>query len=188
MLPQSRFGGTTAYLARSADGGGKQQWAYGFLSQGSKIGFLSSDSGVHSPEISFHDSSSANNGIVFDGKNRSNSILWKEGDSVTAKIDPNGMVSMIGYKTKIVKFNEKLTTDFARYIIDNDSDISLVLPESKNIIDGFTLKIVKIGVESSVVNINTPDNAHINNESNSLSISGRWNKEAIYYNKQWFFY
>ncbi len=188
VLPQSKFGGTTAYLARSADSGGKQQWTYGFLSRGAKVSFLSSDSGVHSPEISFHDSSSANNGLVFDGKNKSNSILWKENNNITAKIDPNGMISMIGYKTSVLKNSTKLTTDFSRYIVENNSDISLVLPDSKNIIDGFTLKIVKIGDQNAVINIKTPDSVQINGEMRILSLSGQWNKEAIYYNKQWFFY
>lgn len=188
VLPQSKFGGTAAYLARSADSGGKQQWTYGFLSRGSKVGFLSSDSGIHSPEISFHDSSSANNGLVFDGKNKSNSILWKDGENITAKIDPTGMISMIGYKTRIVKNSLKLTTDFSRYIIDNDSEINLVLPASKNVSDGFTLKIVKVGTVASVINISTDDNRLINSEVKVLSLSGQWNKEAIYYNNQWFVY
>ncbi|MCQ6498736.1 hypothetical protein NPQ29_02190 [Raoultella planticola] len=189
VLPQSKFGGTAAYLARSADSGGKQQWTYGFLSSGSKISFLSSDSGIHYPEISFHDSSSANNGLVFDGKNKSNSILWKDGNNnITAKIDPTGRISMIGYKTREIKDSSKLTTDFSRYIVENNSEINLILPDSKNIIDGFTLKIVKVGGESSIVNIRTPDNVSINGEMKVLSLSGRWNKEVIYYNKQWFFY
>lgn len=187
VLPQSKFGGMAAYLARSADSGGKQQWNYGFLSKGSKVGFLSSDSGTHSPDVSFHESSSANDGLIFDGKNKSSSVLWKQNDKITAKIDPNGLISLVGYKTTMIRNNAKLSLDYARYIINNDATIYLTLPERAKIIDGFTMKILKVGNDSADIIINSPDSANINGK-NELTLSGKWSKEIVYYSGEWFIY
>ncbi|EIY5222837.1 hypothetical protein [Klebsiella variicola] len=187
VLPQSEYGGYSAYLARSAESGQKQQWTYGFLSRGSKVGFTSTDSAVHSPEISFHESSSANNGLVFDGKNKSNSILWKSNNKITAKIDPNGLVSMVGYKTKSINEDSTISLDYAQYIFDNQKNITILLPKSSELIDGFTIRLLKTGNDKSIIQFKAFDDNKVNGLS-ELTLNGQWRKEAIYYNGQWFIY
>ncbi|EEW8811827.1 hypothetical protein D5Q65_23290, partial [Escherichia coli] len=71
ILPASKYGGTAAYLARSASSGKLQQWNLGFASQGAKVAnFYSSDSSKKSTtEAGLMENSSANNGVVFRGRN-----------------------------------------------------------------------------------------------------------------------
>ncbi|HEC2597220.1 hypothetical protein M3B69_19735 [Raoultella ornithinolytica] len=185
VLPQSRYGGTAAYLARSADRGGKQQWAYGFISQGAKSNFVSSNSAIHNPDVSFHDMSSAYYGILFDGSNKKSSIAWKNksGTIVTA-IDPEGKIESFSLKTKLVTNNSYVTNDYSRYLIRGNETITLLLPNTKSIIDGFTVKISKLS--KGLLIIKAQPGQLINDGSNEVSLEGVSNKDLFFTNGNWY--
>ncbi|TBP38617.1 hypothetical protein [Klebsiella quasipneumoniae] len=185
VLPQSKYGGTAAYLARSADRGGKQQWAYGFISQGAKISFISSNSVAHKPDASFHDMSSAYYGIVFDGHNAKSSIVWKDNSgTIVSSIDPNGSIESISYKTKVINDDGYITKDYSRYLVSGKNDITLILPDSKTIIDGFTVKISKLSKNKLTLKPHNHEN--INNQSDNFILMGTLNKELFFKDGNWY--
>ncbi|MBA0178166.1 hypothetical protein H0251_00780 [Pectobacterium carotovorum] len=184
ILPQSKYGGTAAYLARVANSGNKQQWKYGFMSQGSYINFISYDSTKHSPEMGFVESSSAKNGMVFAGRNTESSLLWKNGGRVLASIDPQGLIQKIGYKTVVVRNDINLSEMIGRYIISSPGKITLTLPPKKLIFDGYTMKLTKVA--GSDVTLKSQDGVNINGETSTTIIGVSWNKEAIYMEGEWF--
>ncbi len=188
VLPQSKYGGTAAYLSRSADRGYAQQWVYGFISQGSKNSFISSDSANHSPETSFLDQSSSINGLVFEGKNKKNSIVWRSKEIVNASITPEGLISKLGYKTKNIKSNSTLYSDYGRYIIENEQPITLILPDEKDLLPGYTLKITKVSNSKAPVSFVSKNNTSVNGDKKFTADSTQWNKEAIYDGASWYIY
>ncbi len=185
VLPQSKYGGTAAYLSRSADRGGKQQWAYGFISQGAKSSFVSSNSSIHSPDVSFHDMSSAYYGILFEGDNRKKSIAWKnKAGTIVSSIDPEGKVEAVAYKTKLITKDGYVTSDYSRYLIRGNESITLVLPDKNSISDGFTVKLSKLSKSKLI--IKTTSEELINDASNEILLEGIANKELFYTNGNWY--
>ncbi|TPG64081.1 hypothetical protein [Ewingella americana] len=185
ILPQSKFGGTASFLSRSANSGEKQQWKYGFLSLGAINSFVSSDTGDRSPEISFHDTSTSANGMVFEGRNKANSILWKKEGKVTAAITPDGLISRYGMLTSLIKNDTALSTDFSRYIFNNDKVIDITLPPEKDITSGYTIKLVK--TTNYDIIIKSSDETKIN-KNDSLKVNGVWTKDIFFFNGEWYFY
>ncbi|RLM27423.1 hypothetical protein BIY26_05975 [Brenneria goodwinii] len=184
LLPQSKFGGTAAYLARQSDGGNMQRWKYGFVSQGAYANFASHDSARLTPDIGFEESSSAKNGMVFAGKNTESSLLWKDGSRVVASIDPKGLIQKIGYKTIVIKNDTELSDTVGRYIISSLGKVTLTLPPKKNVFDGYTLKLTKTSGKD--VTLKSSDGVSINGNTNFTISDASWNKEAIYVGGSWF--
>ena len=183
VLPQSKYGGTAAYLARVADSGNTQQWQYGFMSQGSNINFISYSSTKHDPYAGFAETSKAKVGMVFSGRNQEASIIWKNGSRIVASTDPNGLIEKIGYKTDVVSGDSSLSDTFGRYVINGSGNVKLSLPLSDSLLDGYTLKLTNIS--NAAVELISRDGKTING-INSLKLpASRWNKEAIYINNQW---
>lgn len=143
ILPSSKFGGTAAYLSRSAINGNKQQWLLGFVSQGAKnANFYSADVSPNtSTNIGYMENSSAASGMVFSGKNKVSSIEWRKDGKVTARISPEGKVMKVTYSTKIVKDSDKITDSYYKYIINPTKNISLTLPPGESTPDGYTVEI-----------------------------------------------
>lgn len=188
VLPQSKYGGTAAYLARGAIDGLKQRWLFGFISQGSEINFTSSDSLVRSPRIGFLENSGAENGLVFTGKNEKNSILWTKNNTTIAAIDSNGLITKIGYKTIKISSNTDLSDDVGRYILENKTNITLKLPSIEKVSKGYTLKISKVTPQGSVT-FETPElKTKINNSKKIIINNQEWNKEAFFDGENWFLY
>ncbi|MDQ8996679.1 hypothetical protein RFH54_12105 [Acinetobacter soli] len=188
VLPQSKYGGTAAYLARNAEGGYKQRWRVGFISLGSEINFRSSDSTVTSPQIGFLEDSSAENGLVFTGKNKKNSILWKNNNRIMAEIDSNGLISKIGYKTIKIDTDTNLSDEVGRYIIDSNHNITLKLPSIEKIFKGYTIKVSKVTPLGNVTFETLESKTKINN-SRKLTINNKeWNKEAFFDGENWYIY
>lgn len=185
VLPQSRFGGTASYLSRAADGGGKQQWVYGFISQGAKNSFVSSDSAIHAPLIGFQEMSSALYGLVFEGKNKLGSVIWRNNGKITASIEPDGEISRLSLRTSFVNNNTRLATDFSRYVFQNERLIEVTLPEAKSLNPGFTLKLVKTNHADII--IKTTDGVEINGEE-MIHVKGQWSKDIFYQNNNWYIY
>lgn len=186
VLPQSEYGGMTAYLARNAVSGFKQRWRIGFMSKGSEINFISTDSLISSPLTGFLEDSNAKNGFVFNGKNQNNSIIWLKDNRTMAAIDPNGLISKIGYKTITISEDTQMSDEIGRYIIDNKQNILLKLPLSKNVFNGYTIKISKVS-SNSVVTFETEDSkVKINGKTKETITGEQWNKEAFFDGKNWF--
>ncbi|AYM89683.1 hypothetical protein D9980_03310 [Serratia sp. 3ACOL1] len=143
ILPQSKFGGTIAYWARSATSGFKKQWNVGFMANGSKTANFFSANGVkdNNTDTGFLENSTADNGMVFSGANKKSAVEFRYLGKVTTKLSPDGKIEKIAYKTKIITQTSKLTDDYARYIIKATSDISIILPNAENLPDGYTLEI-----------------------------------------------
>ncbi|EMX8699911.1 hypothetical protein AAH248_005220 [Klebsiella michiganensis] len=143
VLPGSKYGGTAAYLARSARTGGKQQWQMGFMSQGAKIAnFYSSDATPEkSTKVGFIDNSSASVGFIFSGKNKDSSTEWRSNGQVISRISPDGQIIKLAYKTQVLSDSKKLSDDYYKYIINANKDISITLPQKSKIADGFTIEI-----------------------------------------------
>lgn len=188
VLPQSIYGGTAAYLARNAETGYKQRWRVGFISQGSEINFRSSDSAISSPQIGFLEDSSAENGLVFTGKNKKNSILWKNNNRIMAEIDSNGLISKIGYKTVKITDSTEMSDDVGRYIINNNSNITLKLPAIDRVFKGYTVKVSKITSQGSVHFETSESNTKINGNKNLTIKEKEWNKEAFFDGVSWYVY
>lgn len=146
ILPASKFGGTAAYLARSATSGNKQQWSIGYMSQGAKTAnFYSADNTKNTnTQTGFLENSHADTGIAFSGKNKNSSIEWYSSGILSAKISPEGQIEKIAYKTKLISSSTHLTDNFARYIINAPNDIVLVLPDHTKLPDGYALEIYNI--------------------------------------------
>ncbi|HEA1655587.1 TPA: hypothetical protein RVF08_004639, partial [Escherichia coli] len=121
----SKYGGSSAYVARSANTGLNQQWENGFLSLGNKFGFVSLSKEVNHVNVSFLDASNADIGVKFLGSNKKHSIEWSDGQKVTASISPSGEVEKINYKTKVIKSNDELTDSFSQYIFMTKNDITV---------------------------------------------------------------
>lgn len=189
ILPQSKFGGTAAYLARSADGGNAQQWHYGFISQGSVASFTSSDSKKHSPSVGFLEDSKAKSGMIFNGRNTDNSIVWKDSGRVAAAIDPTGLITKFGYKTAVAKHDTQLSDMIGRYLINpNAKDvITLTLPKKENVFAGYTIKLMKVSPSDSTVVFKSPD-SQVNGGSSAKIPGGAWNKEAVFDGTYWYIY
>lgn len=180
ILPASKFGGTAAYLARSATSGNKQQWSIGYMSQGAKTAnFYSSDSTKNiNTESGFLENSHANTGLAFSGKNKNSSIEWYSSGILSAKISPEGQIEKIAYKTKLISSDTHLTDNFARYIINSSNDITLYLPDQKKLADGYTLEIYNINTRK----VNFKTEGKINN-----AINGNEKKiNLIFTNGEWF--
>lgn len=143
ILPGSKFGGTAAYLSRSARNGNKQQWLIGFASQGAKnANFYSTDASPDkSTNTGYMENSSAVSGLVFSGKNKVSSVEWRKDGKVTARISPDGKLMKVVYSTKLVNDSTNISDAYFKYIINTNKNISLTLPSSKNIIDGYTVEI-----------------------------------------------
>ncbi|PLJ35714.1 hypothetical protein B6J67_28345 [Klebsiella quasipneumoniae] len=47
----------------------------------------------------------------------------------------------LAYNTKIIKSSEKLTDSYYKYIVNAASEVSLTLPDTLNIPDGFTIEV-----------------------------------------------
>lgn len=186
VLPQSKYGGTAAYLARSAVDGYKQKWLVGFMSQGNEVNFRSSDSLVSSPEVGFWEDSNSQNGLVFSGKNQQSSILWKAEDRVLASIDPHGLINKIGYKTQTISDDTDLSDQVGRYIINSNKDIILKLPRKNQVFPGYSIKISKVRTNSNITFITTDKNVMINGNTKETLNEKQWNKEAIFDGTNWF--
>lgn len=187
ILPQSRYGGTAAYLARSASGGNRGQWNYGFMSQGAKdANFISYDvfDGLNNTNAAFKDTSTSKYGVFFSGKNKEASIAWESKNKIVAYIGSEGLIQKIGYKTSIIKADANLNDSFGRYLILSNGSISLKLPKIENLIDGYTLKITK--VSGGDVELKSPDGLKVNGSSSYTIKEKTWNKEAIYSSGEWF--
>ena len=143
ILPSSKYGGTAAYLSRSARNGNKQQWLLGFASQGARdANFYSADaSREKSTNTGFMENSSASTGMLFSGKNKLSSIEWRKEGKVTARISPDGKLMKVAFSTKLVKESSKITDSYYKYIVNSNKGISLSLPSSKDVIDGYTVEI-----------------------------------------------
>ncbi|MDH8244455.1 hypothetical protein QIG89_27805, partial [Klebsiella pneumoniae] len=72
-------------------------------------------------------------------------IEWTDGQKVTASISPSGEIEKINYKTKVIKDSDELTDSFSQYIFMTKNDITVQLPASKLLTDGYTLKLLSIG-------------------------------------------
>ncbi len=143
ILPGSKFGGTAAYLSRSARNGNKQQWLLGFASQGAKnANFYSTDASPDkSTNTGYMENSSAVSGMVFSGKNKISSVEWRKDGKVTARISPDGKLMKVVYSTKLVNDSINITDSYYKYIVNANKDISLTLPSSNHVIDGYTVEI-----------------------------------------------
>lgn len=143
VLPQSKFGGTIAYWARSATSGFKQQWNVGFMANGSRTANFASANGVkdNSTMVGFLENSTADNGMVFSGANKNSSIEFRSLGKVSTKISPDGKIEKISYKTKIITQSDKLDDQYARYIIKSSGVVSLTMPDAVTLPDGYTIDI-----------------------------------------------
>ncbi|MCL1027838.1 hypothetical protein [Serratia silvae] len=187
VLPISRYGGTAAYLSRSAVSGFKQQWIFGFLSQGNNISFASANTNASSPKTSFLESSSADDGLLFEGKNKNSSVLWKDGKRVVSVIGPKGLIEKIGYKTAVAKTSMQLSDRVGRYLISPDGEITLTLPKKESVFAGYTMKLMKVSPSDSVVVFKSPD-SNVNGASSAKISGGPWNKEAVFDGTYWYIY
>lgn len=156
VLPQSKFGGTISFLSRSATSGNKQQWSVGFMAKGSKDSNFSSvdGGGKEGTKTGYSENSSAENGMVFNGKNKNSSITWLSDGKVMAKISPNGQFEKISYKTKVITTSSSIDDNYAKYIVNAQRAITIKLPEVKDENSGQTIELVnfsghKITIESS---------------------------------------
>lgn len=182
ILPYSKFGGTSAYIARAASSGFSQQWNYGFLSLGNKYAFVSKSITANQSLVSFLDNSDAEVGLQFSGSNKKHSLEWKKGEVITASISPSGQVEKINYKTLIVDKDYQLTDDYSRYIFDAQKDIIITLPDEVNLIDGYTLKLSSLGNGSNTINLKAKKNI----VGDSKLKNNNWSKELIYIDGKWF--
>ncbi|SUB70557.1 Uncharacterised protein [Pluralibacter gergoviae] len=148
ILPISQYGGTAAYLARSATSGKRQQWQLGFSSNGAKIAnfYSAGNSKINSTKTGFYENSSSLSGLTFEGKNKNSSIVWRSNERITAQISPSGQVMKISFKTKIINESTKLSDSYYRYIVNSPSNISLELPDTNNLADGYTIEVNNIGL------------------------------------------
>ncbi|HFS7404821.1 TPA: hypothetical protein ACH1J4_000297 [Klebsiella pneumoniae] len=156
ILPASKYGGTAAFLARSASSGNMQQWSLGFASQGAKLAnFYSYNvNNRNKTEAGFMENSTAKSGMVFNGKNTDSSITWISNGKVAAKISPDGSYEKIVYKTRLVTTSYNITDDYSKYIVNAKNDVKINLPAVKNEAEGLTIQIVnfsgnKIDIEPS---------------------------------------
>ncbi len=189
VLPQSKYGGTSAYLSRPAVSGNKQQWQFGFMSQGSSTAnFISLNSSQHQPSIGYYENSSAAIGLKFQGANKDHSIAWtnKKTGEITAAIDKEGNIEKHGYVTQIINGSLKLSDMIGRYIVGTSDNIILTLPEKNKIFAGYTLKITKVNSNISAVRFISLDGTAINNGKNFTQSGGRWNVEIIYDGNNWY--
>ncbi|EOY6186332.1 hypothetical protein ACP9HP_002167 [Escherichia coli] len=182
ILPYSKYGGSSAYVARSANTGLNQQWENGFLSLGNKFGFVSLSKEVNHVNVSFLDASNADIGVKFLGSNKKHSIEWSDGQKVTASISPSGEVEKINYKTKVIKSNDELTDSFSQYIFMTKNDITVQLPESKLLTDGYTLKLLSIG--DGKCNITFTSDVKIIGEAEYKNFN--WHKEIVFLDHKWY--
>lgn len=143
ILPISKYGGTAAYLARSARSGNQQQWEMGFVSQGANLSnFYSADvSPEKSPQAGYIENSSASAGFVFYGKNKNSSIEWRSNGKIMSKISPDGRVMKLSYRTLVLNDSRKLLDDYFKYIVVAKKNINITLPEKSTIPDGYTIEI-----------------------------------------------
>lgn len=179
ILPISKYGGTAAYLSRSASSGEKQQWLFGFVSQGAKnSNFNSMDlSAKSNTNVGFMENSSANSGLIFSGKNKSSSIEWRVGDKIYSRIDPHGKIVKLSYSTKVVKKSTKITDDYYRYIVDSPENIILTLPDTIPVEDGFTVEILNFSGHE----INFISSRKINKKNNNGS-----DLKVMFIEQQWY--
>ncbi|WP_148250178.1 hypothetical protein [Raoultella terrigena] len=185
ILPQSKSGGNMAYLARSTSFGNAKRWEAGFVSIGNKVSFSSRDNKIASPEVSFYDESKSRIGLLFSGANTEHSIVWKNGEVISASFSPTGQIEKINYKTKLIKTTGVLTSDFGRYIINTEKNISLILPSEDGLTDGYTLKITNISSDNTSITFSSVAHRNINGVSKLLMKSGKWSIEAIYFDGEW---
>ena len=143
--------------------------------------FVSSDSGKKSPEISFHENSASINGMVFEGRNKLNSILWKSKGKISASIGPDGEFSMLSLRTSFVTNNTNLAIDYSRYVFQNKTKIEVILPDTNFLNPGFTLKLVK--TSNADIILKTKDKTNINGQSFVLT-EGQWSKDMFFYNNE----
>ncbi|WP_303275456.1 hypothetical protein [Acinetobacter soli] len=186
VLPESKYGGNSAYLARSAVYGYKQKWLTGFMSQGNTVNFSSADSLVSSPSVGFLEDSHSQDGLVFNGKNTNSSITWKNNDRISALINPNGLITKIGYTTKIINTSTELSDDTGRYIVNTKKDITLKLPSIKKIDKGYTVKISKVTSGGSVTFFSGDVNITVNGQKTEKISEKQWNKEAFFDGENWY--
>ncbi|MDK7651734.1 hypothetical protein [Raoultella ornithinolytica] len=143
VLPQSKYGGSVAFQARSSSSGYMQKWSVGFLALGSKnANFSSSDIGTESPKTGYLEGSSAADGLVFKGRNKNSSITWLDSGKVSAKISPTGQFEKISYKTKLLNGSVTVDDSFSRYIINSEKEINITLFDNRDEPDGLTLEFV----------------------------------------------
>ncbi len=188
IMPYSKFGGSSAYLARSGATGENQQWDIGFIAKGAKNSFVSADSDMAkiSPRVSFLDKSHAVNGMIFSGNNQDSSILWSNGETIYAKIDPKGLISKIGYLTKKIKDSCDLSENIGRYIVLPNRDITLVLPSKEKIFSGYSMKIMRLDTGEYNVTFKSPDGALVNGSKEFKDSRKAWNGEAVFEDGEWF--
>lgn len=186
VLPQSKYGGTAAYLARSAIDGYRQRWLVGFMSQGNEVNFTSTDSLINSPSVGFFEDSSAQDGVLFSGRNKQNSIVWKSEGRILASIDPNGLITKIGYKTETISDNTEMSDSIGRYIINNQKNITLKLPNTSQIFAGYTVKISKVTPKGTITFVTSDKDVMINGNEKEMLNEKPWNKEAFFDGKNWF--
>ncbi len=179
ILPSSKYGGTAAFLARSATSGQKQQWALGFMSQGAQTAnFYSGDSAkTNSTETGFLENSHAKVGLAFTGKNQNSSIEWYSSGKMTAKISNDGKIEKISYKTKLITSDSQLSDTIVRYIINGSKDITLKLPKEDDLPDGLTLEVDNFSKYKVSITAESPLNI-------SPTIGKRIN--IFYHNGQWY--
>lgn len=186
LLPQSRFDGNMAYIARSTDSGYAKIWQSGFVSIGNNISFISRNSQKNSPSISYLDDSNAKIGMEFNGKNVEHSIVWKnKNNTINALISPLGNIEKIGYKTCVVSHSTNINSNCGRYLIDIKENISINLPDEFELTDGYTLKITNISLSNHRISLSSLNKININKTNKYILPAGKNNVEVIYFNKEW---
>ncbi|EFM2104675.1 TPA: hypothetical protein OZU02_004887, partial [Escherichia coli] len=185
VLPQSKFDGNIAYLARSTSLGNAKKWDYGFVSIGNRVSFSSRDNQINSPDISFNDESKSKIGLLFSGKNTAHSIVWKNGDTIVASVSPRGEIEKLNFKTKIINSSQALDSNFGRYIFKINSNIDVTLPDEKDLTDGYTLKLTSINDDGFIVSVKSINNKKLNGVESLKLKHGRWNLEAVYFQNEW---
>ncbi|HDT6086166.1 hypothetical protein RZO85_13615 [Raoultella ornithinolytica] len=178
VLPGSTYGGTAAYLARSAITGNKQQWQIGFMSQGAKnANFYSADASPDkSTNSGFLENSSASSGLTFSGKNKDSSIEWRSKGKIISRVSPDGQIMKISYRTLVINDSKKLSDDYYRYIVNAKKDVSITLPDTINVSDGFTMEIDNFSNHEINLNGNAKINKNIDSQKRMVVTfaSGEW--------------
>lgn len=180
ILPYSKFGGTSAYIARAANTGFNQQWSNGFLSLGNKYSFVSKNSPANHSLVSFLDISDSEVGMQFSGNNKRHSVEWKNGDVITAAVSPLGQIEKINYKTLLVENDFHLNDQYARYVFAAKENITITLPDG-GVIDGFTLKLSSMGDGKNTITLKSK----LRIVGGDKFENNNWNKELIYLDGKW---
>lgn len=177
VLPQSKFGGSVAFQARSSSSGNMQKWAVGYLALGSKnANFSSSDAGAESPRTGYLEGSSATYGMVFRGGNKESSIAWFNSDKVAAKISPIGQFEKISYKTKLIHDSAIVDDNFSRYIINSTREVDITLFDNKGEPDGLTIEFVNFS--GKMISFKSKSNIQVSKELgkiiHAVALNGTW--------------